>query len=191
MRTIHVSPIHLLPLAIAAILAAGSAAGCGGGSSQPTPTPTTAGMPGAGSLTTPTVKPTAAITPVPTATPEPARSIAAGYWGMHFRVVSNACGGDPVPGTNFEFEYHFDEIKEPRDGYITDREPVKVTHIGGTYVANLVFSWPQFLFDYPIDGGHAYVTASFDTPHHGTAALTEAYELGNGDTCSIFLRDDG
>lgn len=183
-------PSRLLQFAIALALAAAIGA-CGGGSSERTPTPTTAGMSGAGSLTTPTARPTPGVTPGPTATPEPARSIKAGYWGMHFRVVSNGCGGDPAPGTNFEFEYHFDEIKEPLDGYISDLEPVKVTHIGGTYVANLVFSWPQFLFDYPIDGGHAYVTASFDTPHHGTAALTEAYEMGNGDTCSIFLRDDG
>lgn len=191
MSMLHTPRSGLLPIAAALLLAIGAAAACGGGSSKPTPTPTTAGMSGGGSLTTPTVRPTASVTPNPTATPEPARSIKAGYWGMHFHVVSNGCGGDPIPGTNFEFEYHFDEIKEPLDGYITDLEPVKVTHIGGTYMANLVFSWPQFLFDYPIDGGHAYVTASFDTPHHGTAALTEAYEMDNGDTCSIFLRDDG
>ncbi|MCZ2109050.1 MAG: hypothetical protein LC118_05695 [Dehalococcoidia bacterium] len=197
MRVIRNYMPWLAPLLGVAILVVVAGSGCRGGSAQPTPTPTVAGLSGAGALTTSTVRPSPGTTPGTTVTattiPMPPRSIESGYWDMHFVVVSNSCGGDPTPGTAFEFEYLLDEIREPADGYLTDGEPVKVTHIGGKYVANLVFTWPQFQFEYPLPSsdGRAYVTLSFDSPTHGTAALTEAYETGGGDTCSIFLRDDG
>ncbi len=158
----------------------------------PTNIPTT--IPATIPTTEPTPPPATAVpaTAVPTTGPEiPERSFATGEWTFLFKVVSNGCGGDPVVGTNFNFAYYFDETREPRRGYISDGDPVRITHLGGTYTGNVVFFWPNLFFDYPIEGGHAYVAATFLTAHHGMGSLTETYELDGGDTCSIFLRDDG
>lgn len=158
-------------------------AGCNGdGSTAVPPDPVS----GAGS------RPTATAPTAPTPEPNiPPRSIETGEWEFLFRVVTNSCGGDPGVGTVFDFAYYLDETREPRRGYLSDGDPVRVSHVGGTYVANLIFTWPDFTFDYPIDGGHAYVTATFNTATTGVGSLTEAYDTDTGSTCSIFLRDDG
>lgn len=175
------------------------AAGCGGADTSAPHSPVISGAGSQPTATTPrtaspqpTAPPQTTASPQATASPKvPARSIETGGWEFLFRVLSNSCGGDPVVGTVFDFEYHFDETREPRRGYISDGDPVRVSHIGGTYVANLIFSWPTLSFDYPIDGGHAYVTTTFVTASTGVGSLTESYDSGAGDTCSIFLRDDG
>jgi hypothetical protein len=118
----------------------------------------------------------------------PPSSITAGEWTYNFKVVSNACGNDPQAGAEFEFRYFYDEIREPRDGFLGNGEPVKVSQIGGTFVANLVFSWPDFAFTYPIDGGNALLENTFVSADRGNAKLTESYTTAGG-TCDIVLED--
>ncbi|MCC6421140.1 MAG: serine/threonine protein kinase [Gemmataceae bacterium] len=137
---------------------------------------------GAAPPETPTATPTA---------PPPPRSINAGEWWYAFTVESNSCADGPAVGQSFDFAYYYEEVHQPPDGFISEGELFRLTHLGGTYVANLVFRWPTLIFDYPIDGGHAYVGSTFDSEGHGTGTLTETYDLDGGSTCSVFLRDPG
>lgn len=179
---------------VALVLAACGGGGGDGGDDDEEPTATatatptaTTGIPGAGSRPSPSPTPV----PTPTPVPEPTNAVSEGEWHFLFVIVSNNCGGDPVVGTTFDFYYYFGETREPKDGYIADGEPFQLTHIGGTYVANQVFTWPTFTWSYPVDGGQAFVTGTWDTPHHGVGDLTESYDIGGGDTCTIFARDTG
>lgn len=112
--------------------------------------------------------------------------------GLQLQVVSNSCGGEPPVGKAFDYAYYFDSLSPNANGYLDEGQPMRITHIGGTFVGNAVFTWPKLSFDYPIDGGHAYIDTMFTTETNGIADLTESYTTGNGgDTCSVFLRDDG
>jgi hypothetical protein len=125
-------------------------------------------------------------------TPEPANSIAVGEWSYLFVVTYNECGAsDPYVGQQFEFKYRYDEIGTPTDGYLTDGEAVRVTHIGGTYVANHTFTYPQFRFQYDLSDGYAIVDNVFDTAHHGIAGYIESHTLSDGSVCSIYAEDKG
>lgn len=154
----------------------------------PTPTP----APAATATRAPAPPPTPTrVPPTPTPAGPPPKSFDAGEWEFNFTVVSHSCPGIPTPGTTFDFTYHFDDVRQPGDGFITDGEPVRVTHIGGTYSANVVFHWPELAFDYDIEGSHVYMVATFDSPSHGRATMTENYENDDGKSCTIYLRDAG
>jgi hypothetical protein len=138
-------------------------------------------------------QPSAAASQYPKGSPgAEQKRIQVGEWDYYFKVVSNSCGGDPPVGREFTYAYFYDSLSPNPDGFLNDGQPMRITHLGGTFVGNSVFTWPTLSFDYPIDGGHAYINTTFTSDSTGVADLTESYETGNGEeTCSVFLRDEG
>jgi hypothetical protein len=185
---------------VAAILAVSGAFGGGDSPAVPTrsatATRTATRTPSATASSSATGSATSSATTTTTATATgegvPARSISANEWDYTFTVASNSCGGDPLPGRAFSYAYTYTEQGSQSDGYITDRELVKVSQLtdsGSAAIGDFVFSWPVFQFSYFIEGGKATLVNSFTDESSGSAELTEAYTLPNGDTCSIYMKD--
>ncbi len=135
----------------------------------------------------PTSQPTPQPTPQPTLPPAQ-NYITTGTWAFAYTVTYNDCGFGPTEGTLVPHAISLYEATYV-DGYISDGEMMAVYDLDSTFIGDFVFSYPEFTFESPLQGGDTVVTTlDFSGPSDGLATREEYYPTSSGE-CLIYFEE--